>query len=179
MESIPLPDRAGRRRSPATTSSFHQGLPPRNKGRRYPPRPAERGGDHRGDARCRRRSATGCRLRGVIVVLWRAGLRISEALALNETDLDPDRGARARPPRQGRQAPRGRNGPLGVGAPRRRGSQLRTVCRSARCSACVRGPTRGRPCAPAGSASNSTTPRSPPVCVAGSRRTNMPTRWLS
>jgi integrase len=28
----------------------------------------------------------------VIVVLWRAGLRISEALALNETDLDRDRG---------------------------------------------------------------------------------------
>jgi site-specific recombinase XerD len=35
----------------------------------------------------------GVRLRGVIVVLWRAGLRVSEALALNETDLDPDRGA--------------------------------------------------------------------------------------
>jgi integrase len=35
----------------------------------------------------------GVRLRGVIVVLWRAGLRISEALALSETDLDPDRGA--------------------------------------------------------------------------------------
>ena len=35
----------------------------------------------------------GGRLRGVIVVLWRAGLRISEALALNETELDPDRGA--------------------------------------------------------------------------------------
>jgi site-specific recombinase XerD len=35
----------------------------------------------------------GLRLRGVIVMLWRAGLRISEALALNETDLDPDRGA--------------------------------------------------------------------------------------
>jgi site-specific recombinase XerD len=35
----------------------------------------------------------GVRLRGVIVVLWRAGLRISEALALNETDLDRDRGA--------------------------------------------------------------------------------------
>jgi integrase len=32
----------------------------------------------------------GVRLRGVIIVLWRAGLRISEALALNETDLDPD-----------------------------------------------------------------------------------------
>jgi integrase len=33
------------------------------------------------------------RLRGLIVVLWRAGLRISEALALAERDLDPGRGA--------------------------------------------------------------------------------------
>jgi site-specific recombinase XerD len=33
------------------------------------------------------------RLRGVIVVLWRAGLRVSEALALQESDLDPTRGA--------------------------------------------------------------------------------------
>ena len=32
-------------------------------------------------------------LRGLIVVLWRAGLRISEALALNESDLDPNRSA--------------------------------------------------------------------------------------
>ena len=35
----------------------------------------------------------GQRLRGLIVVLWRAGLRISEALALAEADLDPRRGA--------------------------------------------------------------------------------------
>jgi site-specific recombinase XerD len=35
----------------------------------------------------------GVRLRGLIVVLWRAGLRISEALALAETDLDARRGA--------------------------------------------------------------------------------------
>jgi site-specific recombinase XerD len=33
------------------------------------------------------------RLRGLIVVLWRAGLRIGEALALSETDLDARRGA--------------------------------------------------------------------------------------
>jgi site-specific recombinase XerC len=33
------------------------------------------------------------RLRGLIIVLWRAGLRISEALALAETDLDRARGA--------------------------------------------------------------------------------------
>jgi integrase len=35
----------------------------------------------------------GLRLRAPIVVLWRAGLRISEALALAESDLDPGRGA--------------------------------------------------------------------------------------
>jgi site-specific recombinase XerD len=35
----------------------------------------------------------GRRLRGLIVVLWRAGLRICEALALAEADLDPRRGS--------------------------------------------------------------------------------------
>ena len=35
----------------------------------------------------------GVRLRGLIVVLWRAGLRISEALSLTESDLDPSRGS--------------------------------------------------------------------------------------
>jgi site-specific recombinase XerD len=35
----------------------------------------------------------GIRLRALIVVLWRAGLRVSEALALAESDLD--RGRRA------------------------------------------------------------------------------------
>jgi site-specific recombinase XerD len=35
----------------------------------------------------------GQRLRGLIVLLWRAGLRISEALALTESDLEVDRGS--------------------------------------------------------------------------------------
>ena len=35
----------------------------------------------------------GFRLRGLIVVLWRAGLRIHEALALTEADLDARRGS--------------------------------------------------------------------------------------
>jgi site-specific recombinase XerD len=38
-------------------------------------------------------SPYGLRLRALIVILWRAGLRISEALALAETDLEPMRGA--------------------------------------------------------------------------------------
>ena len=93
MESLPPSlDRAGRRRSPGATSSFHRGVPPRNKGRRYPPDPptveeiiAVMGAA--GD------DPDGLRLRGVIVMLWRAGLRISEALALQESDLDRGRGA--------------------------------------------------------------------------------------
>ena len=35
----------------------------------------------------------GARLRALIVILWRAGLRIGEALDLAETDLDASRGA--------------------------------------------------------------------------------------
>jgi site-specific recombinase XerD len=35
----------------------------------------------------------GDRARGLIIVLWRAGLRIAEALDLREVDLEPDRGA--------------------------------------------------------------------------------------
>ncbi len=35
----------------------------------------------------------GARLRALIVILWRAGLRIGEALDLAETDLDVARGA--------------------------------------------------------------------------------------
>ena len=92
MSSAATIDVAGRRRSPATTSEFHFGRPPGNKGLAYPadpPRVEEivavmrQAGD----------GAHGDRLRGLIVVLWRAGLRIGEALALHEADLEPGRGA--------------------------------------------------------------------------------------
>jgi site-specific recombinase XerC len=92
MESKALLDSVGRRRSAATTSRFHRGVSPGNKGLRYPPdlpTVEEIVAVMRAAGDC----PEGVRLRGVIVVLWRAGLRISEALALNETDLDPERGA--------------------------------------------------------------------------------------
>ncbi|MBV8733513.1 MAG: site-specific integrase [Solirubrobacterales bacterium] len=40
-----------------------------------------------------RHARYGNRLNGLIVVLWRAGLRINEALSLTETDLDERRGS--------------------------------------------------------------------------------------
>jgi site-specific recombinase XerD len=87
-----LLDVAGNRRSPVTMPGFHEGRTPRNKGHRYPADPPiveeiiavmREAGD----------SADGARLRALIVILWRAGLRIGEALDLAETDLDPSRGA--------------------------------------------------------------------------------------
>ena len=89
-----LLDAAGRRRSPATMPGFHAGRPPRNKRHRYPADPptVEEIVAVMRAARDGRRH--GCRLRGPIVVPWRAGrLRIHEALALNEPDLDHRRGA--------------------------------------------------------------------------------------
>jgi site-specific recombinase XerD len=90
--SMVLLDAAGRRRSPATIPGHLAGRAPRNKGRRYPPdppRPEEiivvmRQAGH---------DRHGLRLRALIAMLWRAGLRISEALALNETDIDATRGS--------------------------------------------------------------------------------------
>jgi site-specific recombinase XerD len=45
----------------------------------------------RGGRRQRREARYGHRLNGLIVVLWRAGLRINEALSLTETDVDERR----------------------------------------------------------------------------------------
>jgi integrase len=85
-----LLDAAGRRRPPVTLPNFHAGRPPRNKRIRYPADPPtveetltvmRAAGD----------AVHGRRLRGLIVALWRAGLRIGEALALTEADLDARR----------------------------------------------------------------------------------------
>jgi integrase len=71
---------------------FHAGRPPRNKGLRYPADPPtveeivavmRIAGDRPHDRR----------FRGLVVVLWRAGVRIDEALALREADLDRRRGS--------------------------------------------------------------------------------------
>jgi len=85
-------DSAGGRRSPATMPGYHAGRAPRNKGQLYPADPPtveeivavmRLTGEH----------LHGWRVRALIVVLWRGGLRIHEALALAERDLDPRRGS--------------------------------------------------------------------------------------
>jgi len=87
-----LLDAAGHQRSPVTMPGYQQGRPPKNKGQRFPadPPPVE---EIIAVMRATGNGADGARLRALIIVLWRAGLRISEALDLAETDLDRSRGA--------------------------------------------------------------------------------------
>ena len=172
-------DVAGRRRSPATFPEFHRGCAPGNKGMRYPADPP-RVEEIVAVMRAAGGGLNGGRIRGLIVVLWRAGLRIQEALDLHERDLDP-RWRTARPPRQGRPPARGWDGRVGLGAPHSLG------CRAARASARTALLHHRRPnpratvatdrrALPAGAASPSRQ-----RCVAGSRliscATPMPSRW--
>ena len=93
MSSVqPLLDAAGRRRSPATTPGFRTWIAPRNKGQRYPADPPTVD-EILAAMRQAGRDRHGHRLSALIIVLWRAGLRINEALSLTETDLDRPRGS--------------------------------------------------------------------------------------
>jgi len=92
MSAVVLIDAAGRPRSPATLPGFRAGCPPRNKGLRFPAEPP-RVEEIIAVMRAAGSGAHGLRMRALVVVLWRAGLRINEALSLAETDLEPRRGA--------------------------------------------------------------------------------------
>ena len=137
MEPVPLLECAGRRRSPATLSSFHQGRTPRNKGRRYPPDPPSVEEIIAVMRACGNRPE-GVRLRAMIVVLWRAGSADQRSARADRTRSGPPPRCRAGPAREGRQAPRGRHGPLGLGAARpmarapRQPPRRRAVLRDAR-----------------------------------------------
>jgi site-specific recombinase XerD len=90
--SVPLLNAAGCRRAPVTLPGYLAGRPPRNKGLRYPPDPPSVEEivavmRHAGDG------LHGARLRALIVLLWRAGLRINEALTVTEPDLEPRAGS--------------------------------------------------------------------------------------
>ena len=109
-------DAAGRRRSPAT----HARLPRRATAAQQGAcvtRPTRRR-SRRSSRSCATpaTTATAGALRALIVVLWRAGLRIQEALALSRARPRPAPRLGARAPRQGRPPPRGRHGRLGLGA---------------------------------------------------------------
>ncbi len=79
---------------------------PPNKGKTYAPEVLT-GDEIRALMAACGRSATGLRNRSLLVVLWRAGLRVGEALALRPSDLDPAAGTL--------RVPRGKTGHRTVG----------------------------------------------------------------
>ena len=68
------------------------GRAPKNKGMQFPADPP-RVEEIIAVMRAAGDGAHGLRVRALVAVLWRAGLRISEALALTESDVDPRRGS--------------------------------------------------------------------------------------
>jgi site-specific recombinase XerD len=147
MSALQLLDAAGRRRSPTTVPRFHAGRPPRNKGFRYPPDPP-RVEEIITVMRQAGESDHGLRLRALIVVLWRAGLRVGEAMALTEPDLDPARGSLL--VRQGKGGKRREVGTDAWGFEQLRPWLARRVEMPVGTLFCViDGQTRGRPWTPA------------------------------
>jgi len=92
MPDAVLFDAIGRQRSKVTLRGYLAGRTPHNKGMRYPADPP-RVEEIIAVMRQAGEDRHGLRVRAVIAVLYRGGLRISEALALTETDVDPGRGS--------------------------------------------------------------------------------------
>lgn len=62
------------------------------KGQKFPPEVLSEAEVRALMAGCSKRAPTGVRNRALIALLWRTGLRISEALALRPSDIDAERG---------------------------------------------------------------------------------------
>jgi integrase len=77
----------GRRRSVVTLPGHNRGMHPPNYGKKFPAEPLTRADVDRLLRACGRGNA-GARNRAIIVVMWRAGLRIAETLALLPHDVD-------------------------------------------------------------------------------------------
>jgi len=82
----------GRRRSDVTLPGYRQGMPPANAGKKYPAEVYTRDEVLALIAACSRRGTAGLRNRALVVILWRAGLRIDEALELRPKDIDLEAG---------------------------------------------------------------------------------------
>lgn len=86
-----LYDVCGRKRSPATLRSFRMGIKPNNYGRKYPATPPTQEEVIALLGACPNNPA-GRRVRALTALLYRSGVRVSEGLALEKPDLNPDAG---------------------------------------------------------------------------------------
>lgn len=87
-----LVDQLGRPYAPMMDPRSRLGIKPANAGKRYPAEVYTAAEVARLIAACPRRGPSGLRNRALIVVMWRAGLRVAEAVELEPRDLDLDSG---------------------------------------------------------------------------------------
>lgn len=87
-----IPERRPRGVSPVTDPTFRRGQTPANAGRRFPAEVLTSDEVLRLIAACSNRGPSGLRNRALVVVLWRGGLRVAEALALEVRDVDANVG---------------------------------------------------------------------------------------
>src|SRR4051795_8568315 len=92
MPTSPPLDSPARHRPTVAASGGQARRRPSNRGRHFPADPP-RTEEIIAVMRCCKDTDHGARARALIVVLWRAGLRIQEALDLSELDLDRRRGS--------------------------------------------------------------------------------------
>jgi hypothetical protein len=140
MSEPRLVDVTGRMRSPAATPGHWAGCAPPNKGLRYPADPPT----VEEIILVMRQAGSGSyadRTRGLIAILWRAGLRISEGACPHRDRSGREDRVGAGPLRQGREAKDGRDGRLGMGARR----PLDRAADQAARRAAVRHPRRPHP----------------------------------
>jgi site-specific recombinase XerD len=78
--------------SPIITLGYHTGRVAPNKGKTYPPEVLTEDEVKTLIRASSNRAPTGVRNRALITTMYRAGLRLSEALALKPKDIDPDAG---------------------------------------------------------------------------------------
>jgi site-specific recombinase XerD len=78
--------------SPVTEPGYHSGRQAPNKGRSFPPEVLTEDEVKALIRSCSNRAPTGIRNRALIITMYRAGLRISESLALKPKDIDADAG---------------------------------------------------------------------------------------
>ena len=111
-----LQNAAGHPRAAVTMPGYHAGRPPRNKGRRYPPDPPTVE-EIIAVMRSAGTGSDGIRLRAYRRALARRAENQRSARARRDRHGRPPRSC-PHPPRKRRQAPRGRNGRLGMGTTR-------------------------------------------------------------
>jgi integrase len=177
MTSFDVLDAAGRGRSPATMPGFGRSRSPRNKGVRFPADPPTVE-EVVAVMRCASDSRHGLRTRALIVVLWRAGLRISEALSLTESDLDPSRGSILI-----RRGKGGRRREVGLDAWAwqhvNAWLEIRVAMHVGALFCVIDGPTQGRPWSPTATRATLRRLAATAGCAGASRRTNSGMRTRS